>query len=275
MKLIKRLVLVLVLLFVLLALGAGLFLDSILKRAIEAGGSAATGVATTLEGVDASLFSGSFGLQGLSLANPPGFSSAPFLACKELRASWQNGTILSDPLVIDEFELDGLALSLERNAAGGNWEKLLEKTDSGPGGKPAPPQGGESAPGRSVTIQRIDISNVEAALHVAGLPALNGDWKVKVPAIHLEQLRSNGSAAEIAGVLMRAVVEAVLREAAASGQGVFPADVLKDLQGGLKSIGKELQNQLEKSLQGQGGDLKGGLKEAEKGLKDLFGGKKK
>lgn len=275
MKLLKRLVLLLVILVLLLVLGAGFFLDSILERAIESGGSSATGVATTLEGVDASFFSGAFALKGLALANPPGFRAEPFLACKELRARWQNGTILSDPLVIDEFKLDGLALSLERNASGSNWDKLLEQTAQGSGGSSAPSSGSESAAGRSVTLRRIEISNVEAALHVAGLPALNGDWKVKVPAIRIENLRSNGSTAEIAGVLTRAVVEAVLREAAASGQGVFPADVLKDVQGGLKAFGKNLQGELERTLQGQNGDLKGGLKEAEKGLKDLFGGKKK
>ncbi len=169
MKLFKRLLVVLLILGLVAVLGAGLFLDSILRRAIEAGGTSATGVATTLESVDASFFSGAFGLKGLTLANPPGFQSAPFLAFQDAHARWQNGTILSDPLVVDEFVLDGLQLNLERNASGSNWDRILEQATRGSPGSSAPPAGadkGASGPGRSVTFTRIELKNVSASVRV-------------------------------------------------------------------------------------------------------------
>jgi hypothetical protein len=92
-----------------------------------------------------------------------------------------------------------------------------------------------------------------------------------VPAIALENLRSNGSTAEIAGKLTKALVEAVVKQAASSGKGVFPADALKQLEGGLKQVAKNALDDVMK------GDTKpaDALKDAEKGVKDLFGGKKK
>jgi uncharacterized protein involved in outer membrane biogenesis len=122
MKLLKRLLLLGLLLLLLLAAGAFLFLDTIVRKAVETGGSAAAGVPVTLAKADASFFSGAFGLTDFTLANPPGFRSEPFLALKGARARWQNGTILSQHLVIDEFTLDGLELNLEQSAAGGNWK---------------------------------------------------------------------------------------------------------------------------------------------------------
>ncbi len=270
MKLIKRLLLVVLLLLLLGVAGAFLFLDSIVRSAIEKGGSSATGVATTLQQADASFFSGAFGLDGFAIANPPGFRNEPFLALKGARARWQNGSILSDPLLIDEFTLDGLELNLERSSAGNNWGTILAhlKSFSGPA-HPAEPEA--SGSGRNVTIRQITIQNTRCALHVAGLPALNGDWKVEVPAIHIESLRSNGSTAEIAGKLTKAVVEAVVKAAASSGKGVFPAESLDDLESGLKEVG---QAALDDVLKGKTapGDA---LKQAEKSVKDLLGGKKK
>lgn len=274
MKLLKRLVFLVLLLLLIGGGVAFLMLDGIVRSAIEKGGSAATGTATTLDKADASFFKGAFGLDKFAIANPQGFRSEPFLALQSAHAQWQNGSILSDTLLIDDFALDGLALNLERSAAGNNWDKILDslkKLSGGTPAKPAEPESGSGGSGRSVTIKKISIQNTHCALHISGQPALNGDWKVDVPAITIENLRSNGSTAEIAGKLTKAVVEAVVKQAATSGKGVFPADALKDLESGLKEVG---QRALDDMLKGKT-DPGAALKQAEKGVKDLFGGKKK
>ena len=269
MKLIKRLVVIGLVLLLLLVGAAFLFLDTIVRKAVETGGTAAAGVPTTLAKADASFFSGAFGLENFALANPSGFRSEPFLALKGARARWQNGTILSQHLVIDEFTLDGLELNLEQNGTKSNWKQILDNLQRGApaagGGasKPTPPEAEGSQ--RTVEIKLIQIQNTKCALHLSG--PLNGDYKVDVPAIKIENLRSDGSLAEIAGKLTKAVVEAVVAASAKSGNGVFPAAALHDLEGNLK---QELQDVLKGKT-----DPKDALKQAEKGVKDLFGGKKK
>ena len=80
MKLLLRIGLALLALLVLLGLGVFLWFDSIVGSAIERGGSMATGTPGKVASVDASLFSGRFGLKGLELANPAGFRAEPFVA---------------------------------------------------------------------------------------------------------------------------------------------------------------------------------------------------
>ena len=70
MKLLKRIALVVLVLLLLGVAGAFLFLDSIVRSAIEKGGTTAAGVPTTLDKADASIFSGQFGLEGFAIANP-------------------------------------------------------------------------------------------------------------------------------------------------------------------------------------------------------------
>jgi hypothetical protein len=269
---IKRLLLLCLLLLLLVGGAAILLLDTLVRSAVEKGGTLAAGTPTTLDKADVSFFSKHFGLEGFAIANPAGFRHEPFLALESVHADWQNGSIFADPLRIDSFTLDGLQLNLERSAAGNNWDAILDSLEKLSGGGSKKPAQAE-APGsqRSVTIGKLAIRNTRCALRVSGMPdPLNGEWKVEVPAIEIENLRSNGSTAEIASKLTGAVIQAVVKAAASSGKGIFPADALKLLEGDLKQLGKGV---LEEVLKGET-EPKDALKQAEKGLKDIFGGKK-
>src|SRR5262245_58709754 len=114
MKLALRIALALVLLL-LAALGVAIiFVDPIVKGAVQKGATYATGVPTTIGSVDAGVFAGKLGLEELTIANPEGFRAEPFLQLGAVKAQWQNGTLLSDTLVIDELTLDKIAVNLER-----------------------------------------------------------------------------------------------------------------------------------------------------------------
>ena len=81
MKILKLVLGAVVLLVLLAAVAVGLVLwrlDTIAKQAIEAGGTQATGVATTLDQANVSVLGGSFSMAGLTIANPPGFKSPHF-----------------------------------------------------------------------------------------------------------------------------------------------------------------------------------------------------
>ena len=273
MKWYTRLLLVGLLLLVLAGGAAILLLDTLVCSAVEKGGTLAAGTPTTLEEADVSFFSKHFGLEGFAIANPAGFRSEPFLALAGVHADWKNGSVFADPLVIDSFTLDGLQLNLERSAAGNNWDAILDSLKKLSGDGPAKPDEPEAAgSGRSVTIGRLSIRNTRCALRVSGMPdPLNGEWKVEVPAIEIENLSSNGSTAEIASKLTGAVVQAVVKAAATSGKGVFQAEALKALEGDLKQLGKGVLDDVLK------GDTKpdDALERAKQGLEGLFGGKKK
>jgi hypothetical protein len=256
MKILRR-VLLFLLVLVLLAVGAGwYFLDSLVGTAIEKGSTYATGVETKVEGVDASFFSGRFGIDGLSLANPPGFRSEPFLVLGSARAHWQNGTLFSDTIEMDSFVLDGVDVNLERTGSGTNYGKILDHLEKLSSGETEKPPAEKSA--RKLTIRKIEIKNVRAGLHLSGVPLASGSMEVKIPSIVIDDFRSDGETKEIVAKLTRALLKAILDEVLRLGKDVFPADLLQDLGENLDGLKGTVEERAKEALEG----LEGALKDA-------------
>ncbi|MBK7877362.1 MAG: hypothetical protein IPJ77_16755 [Planctomycetes bacterium] len=272
MKLLLRIVLVVVFL-ALLVLGATFFfLDPIVGSAIGRGATYATGVETTVSSVDVGLTKGSFDLNGMTIANPPGFTSPHFLSIGTARARWENGTLFSERIEMPELVLDGFDVHLDRNASGSNWSKILEHLDQvsgakSPGQEPSP----ETKGTRALRVRRIVLDHVKVSLHLADVPLGAGTHALELPRIVIEDFQSDGSTLELVSTLTRAIVTAVLDQSVKSGGGVLPKDILKDLDGGLAGLKKKAGAEAKKLLD-QG--LEGGVKKALEGVEGLFDKKK-
>lgn len=268
-KLILRGALILVALLVVLVAGVFLFFDRIVATSIEKGATYATGVETKVGGIDASPFAGSLSIDDLSVANPPGFRDEPFVSLASTRASWENGTILSDSIHVREFALDGVVVNLERTGGKTNYGTILDHVEKlSPPGSQAPTKSGESSGGsRELKIDRLVIRNVRTSLHLSGIAGAAGSYQVEVPEIVLKDFNSRGSTGEIVAKLTRAVIEALLSSSLKAGRNVFPDDLLKDLGGQLEGLEKVLGDQAEGMLK----DLGSGLGDAKKTLKDVGG----
>jgi hypothetical protein len=273
MKLILRVVLIVLVLFLAALAGALVFLDPLVKSGIEKGATYATGTETKLGAVDASLFSGRFGLKDLSIANPPGFRPEPFLRLGSAQATWDNGTILSDEIAIGTFALDGVELSLESAGGKTNYGAILSNLEklAGSDAKPTEPSSSKS---KTLTIRHIEIRNIKAGVHLSGLPVANGSLSVAVPLVEIDDFRSDGGTSEIVAKLTRALVQAILRGTLEAGQGILPADMLKDLGGSLQGLTGSIEGQAKEIMKALGSDLKG-AESALKGAGDLFKPKKK
>ncbi len=240
-----------------------IFQGRVVKAAIQSGGTWATGVPTKVDDVSAGLLGGKLELSGLTVANPEGFAPQPFVAIGTARADWETRSLFSDEVHVKELVLDGLALHIERNAKGTNYGKILEHAKSHGKGEKAPDAGGSK---RVLVVDRIVLTNITAELLLADLPVATGPLKVTVPRIELNNFRSDGSTSEVVGQLLSVVVESALSVALEAGQGIFPQDLVKDLEKQLESSAQELKDVLEGSLNEAGKGLEG--------LKDVFGGKK-
>ena len=253
MKILKRLLLVLLLLLV---VGVGLvwvFFDPLVRSAIEKGGTYATGVETKLASVSASPVAGKFGLEGLSIANPPGFRPEPFVSLGSAHASWQNGTLLSDTIEMDELVVENVNVNLERAGGGTNYGKILDnlgKLSGGGEGKKEPEPAAKG--GKSLRIKKIEVKSVHAELHLLGttLP-------VTVPSIVIKDFKSDGDTKELVAKLTRVLIRSILDAVLAAGKGIFPDDILKDLGNGLKGIGDVIGSGAKDAAQGVQDVLKG------------------
>lgn len=244
----KKWLIAVVLLLILAGLGLTFFLNSLIASAVERGGQAAMGVPTHVGSVDAGLFQGHLGFVDLAIDNPPGYSPAKFLRCERLVARWDNGSLWDSQLIVKEFTVRGMQIELERTDQGGNWSKLMQRERApSEGGAPSPEA--ESGSSRSVVIERIVLEDIRVGLTLAEVSLLGGRKELKLPRLELKGLRSDGSLAQIAGVILDALVQATLEEVTRQGGDFLPKDVLKDLSGSLKAFKQELQQELDQGLQ--------------------------
>lgn len=256
----RGLIVVLVLLVVGVA-GLFLFLDRFVASAIEQGSTYAAGVDTKVGEVDASPMSGKFGMKEMTIANPPGFSSQPFFHLGAAHAAWQNGSILSKTIEIDEFVVQDVDVSLESSGTATNYGKILDNLGKLSSGEKGPqPKAPAEKSGRSLLIKKLEIRNVHASVHLAGLPltkgAVGGD--VKIPSVVVENFRSDGSTTEIVAKLTRTMLQSVLQGVLAAGKDGLPADIAKGLGQSLHGLEGSLQSGDKSAVEGAIKDL-GGL----------------
>lgn len=267
-KLLFRLV-ALVVLLALLALGAAfLFIDPIVKTAVERGSTYATGVPVTLDDADVRLTGGALELGRLNVSNPDGFTTPHFLKLGRAYAKWDTGTVFSDRLRMNELTIDGIDVNLEKAAGGSNWGAILANLEKVSGGKEKP--SGEPAPEgsrKSLQIDRIELRNVKLSLTLRDVPVVGGTRSLELPPIVLENYSSDGSTLELVAALTRTVISAVLSQATKSGGDWLPKDVLGDLQKGLDGVKARLESEGKKLLESL--DVKS-LEKSLEGLEDVF-----
>lgn len=295
-KLIKRLFLLVVIL-VLLVIGglvaAIMSINSLAKKGIEAGGSYALGVPTTVQSVDIGLLSGQFSMAGLNVANAPGFSAPSFLALDKGGVAVSLGSLNQDVVEVPSFTLDGIKVSLERKGDGGNYQKILDNlqkvTGGGGGAKPSEPVPAPAPSGgkeKRFIVRDLKITNVRVELDMLGVggevgAVLNKATKIPVTIdkIELKDVGKTGTGVGGTGVtigqLSSIVVQAILSAASEKGGGLFPADLIGDINGrvanlgGLKDIGVVVNGQVQETVKKAEEAVKGVVDEGKKGIDDL------
>jgi hypothetical protein len=256
MKLLIRLGFVGLALVVMLFLGVAFFVDSIAQKAVEKGGTAALGVETRLESVDIGLLAGSFRMEGLGVANPPGFTEKDFLSLGYARFDLPLSSLTSDRIVAPLLELEDVFIALEQDGKKSNYGAILDNLDgvAGGGGKEEPqPAPEDEGGGKSFIIDEIVIRGVQAKVKV-GVAGASTGATVDIPEIVLKDLASREFTMK---ELMSFVIVSILERASAGGIEGMPDEILNDLRGQLSDLGSiELEGQSLDDLKKTGEDLK-------------------
>jgi len=276
MKIVVRILVGLALLLALVGVGAVLFIDSLAKKAIEAGGSHALGVETRLESASIGLFSGEFALNGLTVANPAGFAEPSFFALGGTRLALPLSSLREERVTIPELVLVGISLDLERNARGTNYGVILDNLSRFESAEPASGGGASDAGGKVFVLQRLVVRDVRATVNL--LPE-GGDLtklSLSIPEVVVTDLGSDMSLAQLCALVVKTVVRAAIQQ----GGDALPAELLADLRERMATLEGQARAQLDDEL-GKAQDelLKSAGKlgpEAEKAAKaasDKLGGK--
>src|SRR5436305_6918866 len=125
-KLIIRVVLVVLVLFV-VAVGVSIYcLGSIVKKGVETVGPQITGTEIKLDSATLSLLSGSGKLKGLLVGNPEGFKTASAIKVGAVSLGVAPRSVFSDKVHVKEVRVEAPEITFEGGLKGNNLSRLLD-----------------------------------------------------------------------------------------------------------------------------------------------------
>lgn len=228
---------------VLAVIAAGVFylassLDDLVKTAIEKAGSKATGVPVTVASVKITASEGKGVVRGLTIGNPPGFSSPSAVRLGEVALVLDVGSLTKDPIVIRSIQVSAPEITYEMNKNGAsNIQTIQKKIESANPGAGDNSSAKSDSSGPKVVVDRFDIVQGKVIL-ATPVPGLAAD--AALGDIHLTNLgrQSNGlSYEQLASSILKPLLNGVVQAARSVNLGGAFKDVvneteLKDAVGG-------------------------------------------
>ena len=246
---------------VLLVVGVAVFLarlDGLVKQTVEREGTAQLDLATTLADADVSVFGGSLTLDGLTVANPPGYSAPNLFELGQVNVGVGYRDLTGDPVRIDSIDINSPSLVIERSGEGSladqlrsNLQDLLDRLDSGD----TTTAEGEAT---KLLIGRLTVTGARVAIR-PNLPELDEEYALTLPDVTLNGIGTADEAengAEI-GRVTADVAMALARKALESED--LPPEVRAVLAGDFDAIlskyGDKLKDEVRDRLRDELGDV--------------------
>lgn len=229
-------------------------LDGIVKKIIEDVGTQVAGVKVSVGGVKISLSEGKASITGLSIANPPGFSSDPAIKLGEISVALDTGSVTKNPIIVKDVLVGGPAIAYELGSGGSNLDAIQKNihafTAKQGGGKaeakPEPAKtGGDKGEEKKVVIERLAINGGQVKLAVGGIPGAATSAKLgDIMLTNIGKESGGATSAQVAQKFLDAVVNGAVKSAGSFGnvlgtvgdkaKGLVPGDAggaLKGLMG--------------------------------------------
>ena len=226
---------------VIVIVGAFLFLDSILKGAIEKGAPRIIGCKATVEKISVKPFSGRVLVRNLKIASPEGYVEPELFAIEEFRVKMDVGSVLKGgdkPIVINEVVITGSVISYEVVNGKPNFEKIMERFPKDDA--PEKPKDNKK-PGRKVIIDRVEFR--DGTVNVRAGYTLGYGVPLPLPRLELNDIgRASGgvtavqAVGNVLGNLTTSVTNLVLDSAK------FIEDQAKNFAKGALEVGKDALN---------------------------------
>jgi hypothetical protein len=246
---------------ILLVLTVVIFVDPLVRVAVEKGGTAALKVPVHLKSASIR-FSGNASLTGFEVGNPGGFAEPQFVRFDQVDASVHPSTLFREVIEVDELRIVKPDLTLEFAGTKSNLSALMDNLKGT--GQPAAPE--KQAPGRKFIIHKLTIEEAGARFRsdlIAG-----GAKSVTLPTLTVENVGTAEGGATF-GQLLGTILQQLGTGALKAGQGIVPTELLNDLGSKLGEGVKTIEQLPSKSVE----ELKKQVPDknkVEKGVKDFL-----
>lgn len=205
-------------------------LDGMARRGVERGVSYATGTPARLASAALSLRRGELALRDLEVSNPEGFESPWFMQVAGGDVSVAMGSLFGGEVEVPYLRITGVDVHLERRGVRTNYDIILKHIEQLAAED-------DDALGRRYVIREIEVSDI--TVHAALLPVAGRQRSVVVPidTIRLTDVGSDTDRgvllAQVSGIIMQAVLQAVVEQAAAE----LPGTIARGLRDSLLGVG--------------------------------------
>jgi len=181
-------------------------LDHLVKVAIETYGSQATQTAVSVDKVQIGLKEGSARIDGLNVANLPGFAAPQIFTLGEIATRIDLESLSQEVLVIDEIVIRAPQVFFELDAGGrNNLSELNARLAGGSGAAKAQPAATGSEP--KLIIRKLVFADGMINARVA-LPQ-EKTYDLKLPAIEMRDLggKNGATAAQLSEQILKKLTE--------------------------------------------------------------------
>ena len=231
-----------VLLLIVLAVVAYLCAGKLIQHFAPEFISQVTQTETTLGDVDISLFSGRVGLNNLTIGNPAGFKNKNLLELGKITVDFDPKSVLTDKIVINNVQANGLNLALETTATGeSNIERLVKNIEQSSASEETPaskeaaktqPKPTTNGDKQTVVIKDLTLDDSNVKLAFAASPVMG--MTIPLPNIHINNIGENKKQSWDETLIQ--ILTAINAESAKATAKAVKDAATKTLQGGKDTI---------------------------------------
>lgn len=243
MKIVKWAILIIVLLVVVAGIVLYTNLNGIVRSTVQSQSQKSLNLPTQLASANLSLFGGSLSLNGYQVSNPTGFSQSDMLSLDRISVKVNYGQLRKEPIHIENIEIDGPKLLLER---AGTKLNLQAAMDQMPQSEPSQPSADtSSSEPLKIIIDKLTIADAQVVIK-PNLPGLPEQYTLSIPSVVMENIGTGEDAqngAAIKEIVMK-VSTTLASKATESEQ--LPPEVRQLLSGDLSNLKQAVQEQFDK-----------------------------
>jgi hypothetical protein len=235
----------------LIAVGVTFFLSNlngIVKTAIETVGTKVAGVTVSVAKVDISIKDGKGSIQGLSIANPKGFTTPTAISLGEILLAINPASVTKSPIEIKDIAISAPQITYELSGNGSNIDAIKKNVDGfvasnagSPKDKPAPAaKEGEAKEEGGQTKLVIDKLTISGGKVTLATPIPGGAASANLPEINLKDIgKSKGGASpsDVASQLLDAISGAATKSVSGLGVSAIKDAVLDKVGGSSGAAG--------------------------------------
>lgn len=195
----------------------GVFLNHIVKTAVETYGPRLTRTTVSVDTVDLSLLTGSATVKGLAVGNPQGYQMPQSLSVGTIAVGINPMTLFSKKMVIRSIRLEAPDITFEGGLTGNNWSQILDNVNAAGGGGGALSTNAAAPPKseKKFEVDDLVVTGGKVQVEITGLGATK-QQVIPLPDIHLTDLGKGGgiTAADLVRRVLSAISSATLEAVA-------------------------------------------------------------